>query len=307
VKRLQSSGGTVTYVSGSAALLGASLSGNSVNKNQQSGYFVDAASTLVDNTGRGVILTSGPASNLQTGLQVLFSPTNRVTGATDDFLTQVPVDGTEYLSSDFANSITLSFNAVLPAGTLTGTYAFCTNRLTTSYTNSADLAIVTLNSTAAGYAEDNVLLFTGPTSTTDEISVLARFGTDAGGVTGTSQSLSSNVTRCLNAQTFSTTIGTAGTYTIRYTVANQGTIQNLGRSQQAYFLAAASVVTNYPDNYNPAIANSAFTGVDDVNNNNIDTYCVFGSSTANDLAPGFRVEGVSAGPTNKLSAPSRAA
>ena len=234
VKKLSSSGGTVSYVSGSASLLGPSGAANNPNKNVMSGYFTGAAATLVDNSGKGVVLTAGPVSNLQTGLQSLFSPTRASSAVTDDFLETVTINESTYTS--WANSITLQFNVTVPAGTLTGTYAFCTDRAESSLTNAYDLALVTIESNT--FAKDNFLLVTDGSFPT-EMSVFTRFGQAGEGQSGTAYGLSSNRTRCLAAQTYTTSSLPAGNYIVRYTVANQNQV-NLGtRSQQAWLMAAA--------------------------------------------------------------------
>ena len=245
VKKLSSTGGSIKFVSGSASILGNFLTYPSVNANYQIGYFTDASATLVDSTGKGIILTAGPAANMQTGSAATFTGTTKsVTKEIDPlFSTTVMGDGNTY--SSWVNSVGISFQVTLPAGNLTGVYDFCTERPTGAYSNSFDLAIVSINSTSQSFPATNVLLYNGATASTNEISVYTRFSNDGdsdnGGQPGTTYGLSTNITRCLGSQYYTVVIPTAGTYTIQYSVANQGNVVVSGKSTQAFLFAAGGM------------------------------------------------------------------
>jgi hypothetical protein len=251
VKKLSSTGGALVYKPGSAVILGNTRPGTGVNKNKQTGFFTGASPSLVDASGLGVVLTSGPASNIQTGAQIPFSPSTQF-GTNEPLFDGIIIDNLEFLNSSWVNGVSIQFDVDAPVGIVSGNYAYCTQRSVDSFGNSYDLAMVTVAPAGTPNLETNVLLFQGNTSTGREMVVQYRFSLDGdnGGAPGPSYGLSNNFTRCLAQQTFGVNITQAGTYTFRYTVANAFNSVSTGRSQQLALLPAAGTCPLHASAYN---------------------------------------------------------
>ena len=210
----------VTYTPGSAVFVG-------INSTTQMGQF-SALPGVVDGTGAGMVLTSGPVSNLVEGRDTFASVNNKAIPPNPVDPELVPI-----AAGSWNNGAALVFNITMPAGSLTFTYAFCTSRTATSISSTLDSVLIVVDGV-------NIALTT-PRSVSDLGTMTAqwRFGVaPAEGTTGLELGLSGNITHCLPDQTVSVNV-TEGEHVLRLAASSNN---NLLRSSfpQAYLLLAAN-------------------------------------------------------------------
>ena len=210
----------VTYTPGSAVFVG-------INSTTQMGQF-SALPGVVDGTGVGMVLTSGPVSNLVGGRDTFASVNNKAIPPNPVDPELIPI-----AAGSWNNGAALVFNITMPAGSLTFTYAFCTSRTATSISSTLDSVLIVVDGV-------NIALTT-PRSVSDLGTMTAqwRFGVaPAEGTTGLELGLSGNITHCLPDQTVSVNV-TEGEHVLRLAASSNN---NLLRSSfpQAYLLLAAN-------------------------------------------------------------------
>jgi hypothetical protein len=280
-----------TYVDGSAFIIGKLGDPPAQSVLDQIGVFDDALGTLLTSRGDGVILSSGGVTNLETGLRPTFDP------AFDFSSPPNPVDSLlldidDVVPDRWGNGVALSFEVFLPAGTFAVTYTFCTNRLEFQFDSKFDAVVVGLEGVNVTFPNSNLALGTNGFQMTP----VYQFA-EGEGLPGPDYGLPSSISRCLAAQQATAVITTAGVYELRFSASNQndaGETVADGRAE-VFLLVNIGDEISYPDNYDPSFP--LFTGTDEVVT--LDTWCNINVGTSINFIPGFRVEGVNAGPSDE--------
>jgi len=239
-RKMTSEGGVVQYA-GNAVIQGATP----LPFDRQFAFYGEASPSLVLNSnGVGVAFATQPVEAVFTGVKTLFnnaSPPNSGSNAQSG----TPGVGTldpAFDSAGYLNYVYVAFDAVIPAGELTVDYAFCTARVNPG-DGIADAMAISLEGTAGtSYAYTN--LIPGPTpGSLQTTGYLALVDPPlANWVPGADVDLEAGITHCLVQAQATTTLTDAGTYTVRFTIAqngNFGGLNTLADSQPTYaFLAA---------------------------------------------------------------------
>ena len=218
--------------------------------------FVSGVQQLIGNNGFALVMSPGPVENFQSGnLNFVAKTANQATNSTipdpylnsdsyDDGSTvtwgliQTPDPASSLGVNSWYNPITLTFAVNLPAGNVSGSFAFCTVRPPASYDNVFDSAFITFTDNSTGITTNVALNYTATTLSQD-MTVYYRFGTVANGngnegVSGPTVGINANITRCFPRAGFTYTAPTTGNYIVRYTVANYQQVTINKVSQQGF-------------------------------------------------------------------------
>ena len=228
--------GTLTLLKSTAAFVAISTSTALYGYNS-TGYVENlTTNTLVGgDSPNAVVITSGPPSNLVSGLRSTFSSINNKAypNPVDSQLAELTT------TASWNNGIALVFNATATTGTYIFKYAFCTSRTSSAISSALDTVTITYGPVGGPFS--NVARTSAVSSNT--MTAQLRFGiTPPEGQDGTAYGLPSTVYKCLASQVATITIATAGTYEFRFSASTNNNL--LAASfPQAYLLVDASTLT----------------------------------------------------------------
>ena len=240
-RRMTSAGGVVQYA-GNAVIQGAAP----LPFDRQFAFYGEASPSLVLNSnGVGVAFATQPVEAVFTGNKTLFNnaqPPNSGSNARSGTTAIGDLDPAFFDTIGYINYVYVAFDAVIPAGDLTINYAYCTARVNPGdgITDAMTLSLEGTDGTVYNY--DNLI----PGPTTDSLQTtgyLALLNPPlANWVPAADVDLGAGITLCLVQAQATTTLAQAGTYTVRFSIAQNGNFggaNTLQDSQPTYaFLAA---------------------------------------------------------------------
>jgi len=240
VKKIQSTGGPVTYHSGAEVhgiVNGVTSDGNTmVDVALQWGAY-EGASVDLTPEGKGIAFATIPVYNLQWGGKDMFDMSNP-NGANSLENNNEGIPGSFYLrnidplyipptyrSGSYSNYVVVDFKATVPVGDLTMTYTFCTSRATPG-SSIWDLFGITIEGDTVTFPEQNIAVLED--SIQGEVPITPTYVNNlqpeapANWGAAANAGLSSNITFCLtNQETKTISITEEGVYRFRITTSQQ--------------------------------------------------------------------------------------